>query len=110
MLTEAKKTLRISTDAYDGEIARLIMAGAQDLETAGVILPGAVAFTFGTGDAVADQSDLADPLVMRAILTYVRKNFGSPNDYDRVAESYELQKCQLMHAAGYTEYEAGDLD
>lgn len=105
MLNEAKKALRMTTDAYDGEIARLLMAGALDLETVGVILPGSVSFVFGENDAVTDQSTLADPLAMRAILTYVRMHFGSPNDYERVARSYELQKTQLMHAANYTNYQ-----
>ena len=108
MLNEAKKALRMTTDAYDGEIARLLMAGALDLETVGVILPGSVSFVFGENDAVTDQSTLTDPLVMRAILTYVRKNFGSPNDYRQVSESYDMQKNQLMHASGYTDYGAGD--
>jgi predicted transcriptional regulator len=50
---------------------------------------------------------------MRAIFTYVRANFESPADYDRLAASYSLQREQLMHATGYTDYgeepdEAGD--
>ena len=110
MLAEAKKALRVSAAEYDGEIARLIMAGARDLETAGVILPGTVELAIDADDAVTDASTLTDPLVVRAIITYVRMNFGSPGDYARVAESYELQKAQLMYADGYTNYsQGGDL-
>ena len=108
MLKEAKKALRISTAMYDDELASLLAAGAHDLEIAGVILPGSVDFTVGTDDAVTDNSDLTDPLVLRAILTYVRMHFGSPPDYQQLRDSYDLQKCQLMHADGYTEYGAGD--
>ena len=104
MLNEARKALRITTDAYDSEIASLLMAGARDLETAGVILPGSVRLTVGTSDAVTDNSTLRDPLVMRAVLTYVRIHFGSPPDYDRLVESYGEQKVQLMHASSYTAY------
>ena len=43
----------------------------------------------------------------RAIFTYVRMHFGSPDDYDRVKESYDTQKVTLMHASGYTDYESG---
>ena len=105
MLNEAKTALRITTDAYDSEIASLLMAGERDLETAGVIVPGTVDVSFdsSTGEAT-DSSTLTDPLVQRALITYVRKNFGSPADYDRVNESYEQQKAQLMHASGYTRW------
>jgi hypothetical protein len=57
-----------------------------------------------------DTSDLTDPLVMRAIFTYVRANFESPADYDRLAKSYSLQKEQLMHASAYTNYNTGGED
>lgn len=108
MLNEAKTALRITTYAYDGEIAGLLQAGALDLETAGVIVPGTVDVSFdsSTGEAT-DNSTLTDPLVQRALITYVRKNFGSPADYDRVSESYEQQKAQLMHASGYTRWGDG---
>ena len=106
MLNEAKKALRITTNAYDSEIASLLMAGARDLETAGVILPGSVRLTVGTNDTVTDSSTLKDPLAMRAVLTYVRIHFGSPNDYDRLAESYNNQKVQLMHSGFYTRYDS----
>ena len=108
MLNEAKTALRITTDAYDSDIASLLMAGERDLETAGVIVPGTVDVSFdsSTGEAT-DNSTLTDLLVQRALITYVRKNFGSPADYDRVSESYEQQKAQLMHASGYTRWGDG---
>ena len=40
MLKEAKKALRVTASVYDTEIASLLMAGANDLEIAGVKLPG----------------------------------------------------------------------
>ena len=107
MLKEAKKALRVTAAAYDGEIAGLLAAGAKDLEIAGVVLPGTVSFT-ESGGTVTDNSTLTDPLCMRAIFTYARAHFGSPPDYDRLAESYEIQKCQLMHANDYTNYTEGE--
>lgn len=104
MLSETKTALRITTDAYDTEIASLLSAAARDLETAGVIVPGAVDIYEEDG-ATVDGSTIFDPLVVRAMITYVRMHFGSPNDYDRLAEAYETQKCTLMHAAEYTNYE-----
>ena len=108
MLNEAKKALRVTAAAYDSEIASLLMAGARDLEIAGVRLPGRVAFTVATGGTVTDTSTLKDPLVQRAIFTYAAMRFGNPPNYDRLAEAYETQKVQLMHADGYTRYGAGD--
>lgn len=109
MLKEAKKALRVTVDDFDTEIANLLMAGAKDLEIAGVILPGTVSFTV-ENDAVTDGSTLTDPLAARAIFTYARMHFGSPPDYERLRDAYEVQKVQLMHATGYTDFEEGEGD
>ena len=107
MLTECKLALRITAAAYEPELCRLMEAGAKDLEIAGVVLPGTVAFTAGN-DGMTDESTLTDALCIRAILTYVRMHFGSPEDYERLRDSYDIQKSQLMHATGYTDFEGGD--
>ena len=119
MLTECRQALRITTTAYDNELCSLMKAGAADLRTAGVVIPGTVNFrqvTTTTGQTTEthweDAGHMDDALVLRAILTYVRMLFGSPDDFNQIKESYETQKCQLMHATGYTSYggadEAGD--
>ena len=115
MLQECRQALRITTEAYDGELCSLMEAGAQDLKIAGVTIPGNVSFqlvttTVGTATTSywQDDSRMTDPLVLRAILTYVRMNFGSPADYDRLRDSYGRQKIQLMHASDYTDYDGGD--
>ena len=108
MLKEAKKALRVTTDYYDSEIAHLLMAGANDLKIAGVDLPGIVTFTIGTNDQVTDASTLKDPLVMRAVITYAMMRFGNPPNYDKLAEAYDTQKVQLMHAGAYTDYGEDD--
>lgn len=85
MLTAVKLALRISTNAYDGEIQALIDAAYLDLGIAGV-------------DA---RSNEQDPLVVQAVKTYVRMSFGSPSDYDRLKRSYDEQKAQMQTATGY---------
>ena len=108
MLKEAKKALRVTVNNFDSEIAHLLMSGANDLEIAGVVLPGLVRFTIGTNDAVTDTSTLKDPLVMRAIITYAAMRFGNPPNYQQLADAYDTQKVQLMHAGKYTAYGDGD--
>ena len=111
MLNECRMALRITTEAYDGELCRLMDAGARDLSIAGVRIPGTVSFqlvssTVGTVTTTYWQADstLTDALVARAIFTYARMHFRSPDDYERLKESYNVQKVQLMHATGYTDY------
>ena len=103
MLQECRLAMQITDTDYDPELCMLMDAGARDLQLAGVVLPGTVSFA-ATNQGMQDNSTLTDALVMRAIFTYVRMNFGSPADYDRLAASYSLQREQLMHATGYTDY------
>jgi len=107
MLSEAKKALRVTAEAFDTEIMDLLRAGARDLEIAGVILPGKIAYTVNTAGKVTDASTLKDPLCQRAIITYAAMRFGNPPNYDKLLEAYETQKVQLMHAVDYTDYEGG---
>ena len=107
MLNEAKTALRVTVDDYDAEIASILEAGAGDLEIAGVVLPGTVAFSEGN-DGVTDESTLTDPLCVRAILTYAAMRFGNPPNYDKLASAYETQKVQLMHSDRYTVYGGGE--
>lgn len=85
MLDKVKLALRITTDAFDSEITDLISAACADLGIVGV-------------DAAYDT---ADPLLIRAIITYCRVNFGAPEDYDRLKASYDEQKAQLISCTGY---------
>lgn len=83
MLEAVKLALRIVTNAYDDELQALIMAAIADL---GIVL---------------NDPDESDTLITQAIKTYVRMNFGSPSDYDRLKRSYDEQKAQLASASGY---------
>ena len=84
-LPAVKMALRVTTNAYDSELNTLINAALLDMGIAGV-----------TND------DDTDALVLRAIVTYCRLNFGKPDDYDRLKASYDEQKAQLSMATGYT--------
>lgn len=86
-LEKVRMALRITTTAFDDELTDLIEAGLADLGIAGVD---------GT------QAVITDALTLRAVITYVRMMFGSPDEYDRLKASYDEQKAQLGMATGYT--------
>ena len=86
MFEQIKTALRLTTNAYDAEILALQEAALLDLKIAGVI------------------TESMDALIRRAVVTYCRMNFGSPEDYDRLKRSYDEQKAQLMMADGYTDW------
>lgn len=103
MLNETKLALRIKTNIYDAEIARLIEAAVGDLGIVDVDAAG-VSFIISattTGETVTDNSTITDQLLIRAIITYVRLHFGTPDDYDKLERSYNEQKAQLITASGY---------
>ena len=85
LLDPAKMAGRITTNAYDLEIIRLLDAGLMDLGVAGVQIP-----------------EQYDALVTQAAITYFLMNFGQPDQYDRLKRSYDEQKAQLSTCTGYT--------
>ena len=85
LLAAVKLAMRITNEAYDDEIERLIDAACSDLGIAGV-----------TATTATD-----DPILIQAIVPYCRLNFGRPADYDRLKASYDEQKAQLQTATGY---------
>ncbi len=96
ILDDAKLALRISSanTAYDSEVADLIAAAQEDLVESGVA---------GTVAKAADPVTL----IKRAIITYVKANFGWNNpDSDRLKMSYDTQTQKLSLIAEYR----GDTD
>lgn len=85
MLDTVKMALRITTSAFNSEITGLIAAACADLGIVGVTA----------------ETTTADPLLIRAIVTYCRLHFGAPEDYDRLKKSYDEQKAQLITCTGY---------
>lgn len=90
ILSKVKVALRIATDDFDAEITDLINACLLDLGIAGIT-----------------ENDTTNALIIRAIITYCRANFGDANgveEYDRLKASYDEQKAQMQMATGYTDW------
>jgi len=79
ILESVRMALRITTNAFDLELIRLINSAVTDLGIAGV--------------RISDPDDW--PIVITAICTYCKMNFGDPENYDRLKKSYDEQKAQL---------------
>ena len=87
MLSKVKLALRIVTNVFDSELSDLISAALLDLGVAGVT-----------------ETSESDALIVRAVITYCKMNFGQPDDYDRLKASYDEQKAQLATCTGYTDW------
>ena len=112
MLNECRTALKINgSTLYDSDLCDLMYAAVQDLQTAGVVLPGTVSFSENQNGTITDNSTLDDRLVMRAIFSYVDwQFFRNAANVDKRKENYELQKVALMHASEYTNYDGGDTE
>ena len=88
LLTQVKIACRILSDSFDDELTDLINSAFYDLEISGVANTEGVPYVVET----------ADNLVVTAVKTYVKLNFGdllSDNQWDRLKASYDEQKAQL---------------
>lgn len=85
LLAAVKQAMRITTTAYDNGITQLINACIADIGIVGVDF----------------EATTQDALLIQAVITYCRLNFGTPSDYDRLKASYDEQKAQLISATGY---------
>lgn len=94
LLIKAKTALRVTTTAFDDEIKDIISAGYEDLETRGV--------------QIVVSEDSVSPMVLRALMTYVRMHFGDPDNWDRLRVAYDRQLGQLMTTSGYTNWGEAD--
>lgn len=90
MLDKVKNSLGIRTTSLaDGELCDLIEAAKLDLGIAGV-----------------ERVDEDDALILRAVITYCKMNFGVTGDYgdfDKLKKSYDEQKSQLRTNNYYNE-------
>lgn len=87
LINAAKLARRMTTNAFDAEVERLLNTAFADLGCAGVVLPDQSAF-----------------LAEQAAITYFLANFGEPDNYDDLVTSYNEQKAQLRTRTGFTRW------
>lgn len=90
MLEKVKVAMRITTNAFDDELADLIQACLLDLGIGGVV-----------------ERDLDNFLIRRAVITYCRLHFGTTEDFELLKKAYDEQKAQMSMATGYTDWNNG---
>lgn len=97
ILDKVKAVCRVTSTTYNGELTDLIAAAFADL---------------GIPDIKPEllTETNTDPLILRAVLTYCKMNFGyCPEDqYERLKASYDEQKSQLLMSSKYTEWGEAD--
>lgn len=93
LLASAKVVVRLHTTAFDEEISDLLKACEGDLIARNAI------------KAEQLQSSPVDPLIKRAMMTFVRAYFGTPEEPQRLKADYDEQKATLMMTTGFTTWE-----
>lgn len=87
-LASVRHSVRLSSTAHDGELTDLINAARADLVLGGVLEEKA--------------NDEKDPLIKKAVTTYVKAEFGLDNeDADRLRASYKEQRNGLTLSDSY---------
>lgn len=99
LLDKVKVACRVTSTAYDDELTDLIAAAFADLGIPDI------------KEELLTETD-TDPLIQRAVITYCKLNFGfvqlEEHQYNRLKESYDEQKAQMLMNSTYTDW--GDSD
>ncbi len=96
LVNKCKVAMRRKSNSTDGEIQDAINACLYDLQIAGIV-----------------NVSLDDPMIIRAIITYVKMNCATfeestqkKSQYANLDAAYKELKSQLSMASGYTDWEA----
>lgn len=90
VLEDVKSALRISTDALDDDLTRMIKAGLADLGITDI-----------SADALTETDETSlGPLIEQAVITYIAYYLAPDDEADRWKRAYDEQKAQLITAEG----------
>jgi hypothetical protein len=95
LLDKVKTACRVTSAVYNDELLDLIAAALADMGITDI-----------KPEVLTDINP--DPLILRAIVTYCRMNFGYVDElaYERLKASYDEQKSQLLMSSTYSTFEA----
>lgn len=103
LLELVKQSLGIvsTATAKDTELKMLIQAGLDDMARAGVDVPD-----------ITELGVTIPALIKRAVVTYVKANFGisNPTDKEKFLHSYQLVLAELSLSENYKEVEDAGLN
>ena len=89
-LAAVRQALRITSRTFDEELAALVCAAREDLTLSGI-----------RREIVHDEWD---PLILRAVTSYVKAEFGLDNDSaEQYRAAYDRLKIALAMSCRYTE-------
>ena len=92
-LSECRAALGVTDDYFDSQIRLAIAAARVKMQLGGV--------------SVTKSNDSSDPLVMVAIIAYVKGTVGNDNpDAERYLESFESMVTQMKLTDSYSKEEA----
>lgn len=98
MLGKTKLAMYISNDVFDSEILDLIAAGIADIKHCG---PEFTVTPVTDADENVTDYVIENPLAARAVITYCRLHFGSPEDFDRLKVAYDEMKGQMRESSAF---------
>ena len=100
IIDKVKAACRVTSSAFDSELNDLITAALKDIGITDV-KPEMLVLT---------SSGEIDALILRAVITYCRMNFGylAVDQYNKFKASYDEQKAQLLMSSDYTNW--GGID
>lgn len=87
----AKAKLRVrksSTDDLDEDVGQLVAVALEDLKRIGV------------HSDYLEENNITNPLIIEAVLLYVKANFGTPENQAELMASYDMM-CTKIKGGGY---------
>lgn len=90
LIDDIRKSLRVTSNAFDDEVQMLIDAAITDMRRVGV------------DEAILDEDaeDGYAPLVKQAVTAYAKANFGYDNpEAARFQDTYQRTVCDLLNSS-----------
>lgn len=95
LVVQAKQRIRKTKSIFDEEVKDLLLACEQDLLKRHAVK---------AEQMEVKSIDLLDPLIKRAMMTFVKAYFGENENAEHYIADYNIQKGTMMSTSGYTKW------